>query len=68
MSADDFKAWQAHMGWSSAETARRLGVSSDTITRYRHRGVPKRLGRLVGFACSAVAHGLPVWKRVEAGR
>lgn len=63
MDAATFRAWQAHMGFNGAETARRLGKSEDTISRYRKRGVGRSESRSIGLACAAISMGLPEWRR-----
>ena len=54
MSPKRFKEWQESMGWSAAETARRLGKSPDTITSYRISGVPETQSKVVGLAMAAL--------------
>lgn len=58
MTGKEFKQWQANMGWSAAETAKRLGKSPDTISNYRQRGVPRREQIVVGLAMVALEHRL----------
>lgn len=58
MTAKTFKDWQARMGWSAAETAKRLGKSPDTISAYRISGVPKAQSLVVGLAMAALEHRL----------
>lgn len=58
MTAKEFKAWQADMGWTATEAARRLGKSADTISRYRAHGVPERDAVTVALACKALANRL----------
>lgn len=58
MSADDFNAWLAHMGWSMRKASIALGVSKNTIPRYCEDGAPE----YIGLACSALAQGLPPWR------
>lgn len=62
MSADDFNAWLDHMGISGLEAARRLGVSKNTVPRYKIEGAPLH----IGLACAALAFGLPPWRKVES--
>jgi len=58
MAPKRFKEWQAKMGWSAAETAKRLGKSPDTITAYRINGVPKAQALVIGLAMAALEHRL----------
>lgn len=57
MTALQFEAWLEHMGWSGLEAARRLGLSKDTVTKYKRHGAPIT----VALACAALASGLPPW-------
>ena len=43
---------------SGAEAGRLLGVTANTITRYKANGAPK----VVALACSALFHRLGEWK------
>lgn len=54
MSPKRFKEWQDRMGWSAAETAKRLGKSPDTISAYRINGVPVAQSTVVGLAMAAL--------------
>lgn len=63
MTPEDLRAWQAHMGWTGREAARRLGVSPATYQDWvtgtsRTTGKPVRLPPLLGLACAALAAGL----------
>jgi hypothetical protein len=58
MTPNEFNAWLAAMKISGAEAARLLGVTPNTITRYRRAGAP----RSVGLACAALFHRLGEWK------
>jgi len=58
VSPKQFKDWQSRMGWSAAETAKRLGKSPDTISAYRINGVPKAQAIVVGLAMAALEHRL----------
>ncbi len=60
MTADDFNAWLDLRGISGREAARQLGVSNDTVTRYKRAGAPLH----IALACSAICHGLPPWRKV----
>jgi hypothetical protein len=59
MEAKDFIAWIEHMGFSDRETARTLGLSRTTVAKYRAEGAPVH----IGYACAALAFGLPAWSR-----
>lgn len=66
MTPADLRAWQAHMGWSGREAARRLGVSSGTYRDWlagtsRTTGKPITLPPLLGLACAALAAGMGPW-------
>lgn len=52
VTAAGFRAWLKAMNISGAEAARLLGVSPDTITRYKAKGGPK----LLALACAALWH------------
>lgn len=56
MTAVAFNAWLAAMKITGSEAGRLLGVSPNTITRYRQTGGP----RMLGLACAALYHRLPV--------
>jgi len=59
MAAEEWLAWQAHMGWSDARCARELGLGSrNTVASYRVHGAP----RYIALACAALAYGLPPWR------
>ena len=62
MSPERFKEWQESMGWSAAETARRLGKSADTITSYRIYGVPEAQSKVIGLAMAALESRLEAVK------
>ena len=57
MTGDDFTAWMKHMNLDIGEAADRLGISRNTVPRYRRDGAPKH----IGYACAAIAMGLPEW-------
>lgn len=59
MTPTDFAAWLAHMGWSKRRAARELGCSFNSIVAWLERGAPP----YIGFACAALAFGLPKWKQ-----
>lgn len=62
MSADDFTAWMAHMGFNIQTAAERLDLGRNTVSRYRREGAPGH----IGLACSAIAMSLPEWKAAPA--
>ena len=57
MTADDFTAWMKHMGFSIADVTRALGLGRNTVPRYMKEGAPDH----IGYACAALAFGLPKW-------
>jgi len=60
MTADDFNAWIAHMGWNDSKVAAMLNLSRNTVVKYKAEGAPG----YIGYACAALAFGLPAWKAV----
>jgi hypothetical protein len=58
MSADDFCAWQAFMGWTDTQTAKQLQINRNTVTRYKGRGAPLH----IALAANALASGLAPWR------
>ena len=67
MTPADLRAWQAHMGISGREAARRLGVAPGTYQDWvtgtsRTTKKPITLPPLLGYACAAVAAGLAEWR------
>ena len=64
MSAADFAAWVAYMketrGWSARECASHLGCGVNQIARWSKKDPPA----YIGFACAALAFGLPAWRKV----
>lgn len=62
MDGKTFREWQEDMGWSNAEVTRRLGISKDTVTTYRNKGVPPRTALMMGLAMQALAHRLEAIK------
>lgn len=57
MTAEIFCRWMTVMKLSNAAAARALDVSRNTIAKYRREGAPVA----IGFACAAIAMGLPRW-------
>lgn len=64
MEAKDFNAWIEHMGFNDSEVARRLDISRNSVAKYKAEGAPD----YIGYACSAIAAGLPVWASTEVSR
>ncbi len=61
MTGTDFTAWMAHMKLGVGEAARLLGLGRNTVPRYMQDGAPDH----VAYACSAIAHGLPKWRKID---
>jgi transposase len=66
MTSEDLRAWQAHMGISGREAARRLGVAPGTYQDWvtatsRTTRKPNQISRLVALACAAQAAGVGEW-------
>ncbi len=61
MTGSDFSAWMTHMGWNILETAEHLGLGRNTVARYMREGAPN----YIGYACAAIAYGLPKWASVQ---
>ena len=67
MTPADLRSWQAHMGISGREAARRLGVAPGTYQDWV-TGTSRTTGKaiapppLVGLACAALAAGLHAWR------
>lgn len=64
MTPADLRAWQARMGISALEAARRLGVAQHTYLDWargisRNTGKPVRLTKVVALACAALEADLP---------
>ena len=59
MLAQDFEDWLTHMGFSGREAGRQLGLSKDTVLKYRKEGCPL----YVALACAALAFNLPPWRQ-----
>lgn len=57
MTAQDFAAFLAHMKWNKSAASRELGIGRNTVDRYLEEGAPKH----IGYACAAIAFGLPAW-------
>lgn len=50
MSAEEFEAWLEEMGFSGLEAAKRLGVSKNSVVKYRTEGAPG----YIRLACAAL--------------
>lgn len=65
MTGSDFLAWRILVNrgkdrpLSERDTAELLGASRTAIRGWSEKGAP----RYIALACSAVAHGLPSWKK-----
>lgn len=59
MTAEDFNAWIAHMGLNVSTAAKALDLSRNSVMKYQREGAPG----YIGFACAAIAFGLPAWKK-----
>lgn len=57
ISARDFVRWLELMGFTDARASKTLGMSRNTIARYRQEGGPLS----VAYACAAISHGLKPW-------
>lgn len=57
MSAKAFQSWLTAMDISAAEASRLLGVSPNTITKYKRRGARKE----TALACTALFHRMKEW-------
>lgn len=70
MTGTEFRVWQAIMNLSGRNAAAALGKSEDTVTLYRHHGVPDRESRIVRLACAALLHDLKPFQahNLERGR
>lgn len=58
MTATDFTAFLAHMGWSDYTAAREFGAARNSIMAWKRRGAPL----YIALACAALAFGLPAWR------
>jgi len=58
MTGEDFTAWMGHMGWNIMQTSNGLGLGRNTVTKYMRDGAPD----YIGYACAALAFGLPRWR------
>ena len=69
MTAEDFNAWLAFMklkklAASDAACARLLGVSANTLIRWKQEGT----SQLVALACAALIDKIPPWKNEHVFR
>jgi hypothetical protein len=64
MTANHFRAWQEHMGWTNTETARQLQRTRFTINTYEADGAPL----YIGLAAAALAIGLSPWTPASVKR
>jgi transcriptional regulator with XRE-family HTH domain len=63
MSPQDFIAWRKALGMRSAEAARRLGVSPNTVTAYEKGR--SEIPLYISLACSAIALSVPPWGSIQ---
>lgn len=59
MTAEDLRAWQAHMGYNYAQACEALGVSSSTYANML--GGKAKLDLRTALACAALAAGVKPW-------
>lgn len=68
MSGAEFSAWldamRIQFDWSAAECLRQLGAGANQCPRWRKSGAP----RYIGFACAAIAAGVPEWRAGISGK
>lgn len=57
MTSEDFNNWLTERGFSGLEAARQLGVSKNTVVKYRRVGAPL----YIGLACAAISNSLAPW-------
>ncbi|MBC2779110.1 helix-turn-helix domain-containing protein [Parasphingopyxis marina] len=60
MTGEEFTAWLAHMKLSKIAAADLLGIGRNTVAHYEKKGAPA----YIGYACAAIAFGLPKWSGV----
>lgn len=63
MTSSDFATWLDHMGLSQRQAAVMLDISRNSVAKYLEIGAPA----LVGYACAALAAGLPQWSGAANG-
>lgn len=63
MTGEDFTAWMAHMKFRKADAAEALGLGRNTVPRYMEEGAPL----YIALACTALAQGMPAWRKIGAG-
>ena len=72
MTNTEFKAWRKHMGFSMAEAARMLGISTGSIELYergarREDNRPVIIPKPVELACAALALGIKNYNGPQPG-
>jgi hypothetical protein len=60
MTPADLEAWRSRMGISVREACRQLDIAQDRWRRMMDGG---RIPAHIGYACAALAFGLPQWRR-----
>jgi len=55
MNAKEFCDWMARMDLNNLEAAAALGISRNTVPRYKKEGTPL----YIDLACAALSYGLP---------
>ena len=63
MTADQLRAWQAHMGLTQRAAAAALGVTQAAYSRWVTGATP--IDRRTALACAALAAGLGPWKPLQ---
>jgi hypothetical protein len=61
MNPHDFRIWLAMVDKNGEQAAVALGKSTDTIGRYRKKGIPASEAYIVRLAMAAVAAGIKPW-------
>lgn len=67
MTANELRAWQAHMGFTYDSAAVALGISRSAYANLvsginRSTGQPQAVDRRTALACAALARGLEPWQ------
>lgn len=63
MKAEDFDAWVILSGLSEREISRVMGLSRNSVAKYRVHGAPV----YIGYACAALTYGLAMWRDRRGG-
>lgn len=59
MTPTDLETWRSRMGWSVRKACRELGISQNRWRRMVEGGA---IPPMLGYACAALAFGLPQWR------